>query len=77
MAGSAVPPVRLPRATRAAVRAVLLAELTSAGMRARAAGCPPDVLFDVLGARLGLAAEDGQDGGHDPGQPGLVGEGGG
>ena len=60
MAGSAVPPARLPHATRTAVRALLLAELVSAGTRARAAGCPPEVLFEVLDARLGPAAEDGE-----------------
>lgn len=63
MAGSAVPPMRLPDATRVAVRAVLLAELVSAGTRARAAGCPPEVLFDVLDARLRSAAEEGRGGG--------------
>ncbi|MGW5719403.1 hypothetical protein ACWEVP_24755 [Amycolatopsis sp. NPDC003865] len=58
MAGSAVPPTRLAERTRAAVRAVLLAELRSAGTRARAAGCPPETLFEVLDARLGSAAEE-------------------
>jgi hypothetical protein len=57
VAGSAVPPTRLPHTTRVAVREVLLAELVSAGTRARAAGCAPDVLFDVLDARLRSAAE--------------------
>ncbi|MEV7046201.1 hypothetical protein [Amycolatopsis sp. NPDC051061] len=59
MAASAVPPRRLPHATRGAVRAVLLAELVSAGTRARAMGCPPEALFDVLDARLRSAAEGG------------------
>ena len=62
MAGSAVPPMRLPHTTRAAVHAVLLAELLSAGTRARSAGCPPEVLSDVLEARLRSAAEDGEGG---------------
>jgi hypothetical protein len=58
MTGSVVPPTRLPAAARAEVRALLLAELTAAGSRARAAGCPPNVLFDVLDARMCAAAED-------------------
>lgn len=62
VAGSAVPPMRIPHPTRAAVRAVLLAELASAGRRARAAGCPPEVLVDILEARLQSAAEDGEGG---------------
>jgi hypothetical protein len=41
-----------------AVREVLMAELVSAGTRARVAGCPPEVLSDVLDARLRSAAED-------------------
>ncbi|MEU8632238.1 hypothetical protein AB0C38_08730 [Amycolatopsis sp. NPDC048633] len=61
MAGSAVPPTRLPQATRADVRAVLLAELVSVETRAGAAGCPPEVLFDVLDARLRSAAAGGPD----------------
>ena len=66
MAGSAVPPTRLPRATRVAVREVLLAELVSAETRARAAGCPPDVLFEALDARLRAAVEEGRDAGLCP-----------
>jgi hypothetical protein len=54
--------MRIPHPTRAAVRAVLLAELASAGRRARAAGCPPEVLVDILEARLQSAAEDGEGG---------------
>ena len=42
---------RLPETTRAAVRALLLAELTAAGRRARAAGCSPEVLTAVFEAR--------------------------
>ncbi|WP_410645441.1 hypothetical protein [Amycolatopsis sp. lyj-346] len=42
---------RLPEATRAAVRAVLLAELTAAGRRARAAGCTPEALTALFEAR--------------------------
>ncbi|WP_206790519.1 hypothetical protein [Amycolatopsis sp. MtRt-6] len=49
---------RLPEATRAAVRALLLAELTAAGRRARAAGCPPDVLTALFEARS-RSLEDG------------------
>ncbi|WP_410673298.1 hypothetical protein [Amycolatopsis sp. cmx-4-68] len=58
MTGSVVPPTRLSAAARAEVRALLLAELTAAGTRARAAGCPPDVLFDVLDARMCAVAEE-------------------
>jgi hypothetical protein len=43
--------MRLPDATRAAMREVLLAELTAAGARARMAGCPPEVLAAVFDAR--------------------------
>lgn len=60
MAASAVPPARLPPATCAEVREVLLAELIAAGHRARAAGCSPESLFEVLDRRLSSAAEDGQ-----------------
>ncbi|WP_410613416.1 hypothetical protein [Amycolatopsis sp. lyj-109] len=49
---------RLPEATRAAVRAALLAELTAAGRRARAAGCAPEVLTAVFEARR-RSLEDG------------------
>ncbi|WP_329044592.1 hypothetical protein OG738_25370 [Amycolatopsis sp. NBC_01488] len=52
--------MRLPHATRAAVRAVLLAELVSAEIRTRAAGCSPEALFDVLSVRLRTVAEDGE-----------------
>ncbi|WP_372666853.1 hypothetical protein [Amycolatopsis kentuckyensis] len=52
MAGSAVPPTRLAETTRAAVRAVLLAELTAADTRAQAAGWSRETLFEVLAARL-------------------------
>ncbi|GLY39277.1 hypothetical protein Amsp01_053010 [Amycolatopsis sp. NBRC 101858] len=74
MAGSAVPPTRLPRATRVAVREVLLAELVSAETRARAAGCPPEVLFEELDARLRTAVEESRDAGSRPaaGDPGDV-----
>ncbi|WP_155545921.1 hypothetical protein [Amycolatopsis camponoti] len=58
MAASAVPPTRLPQATRVAIREVLLAELLSARTRARAAGCPPEILFDALDARLRSAATE-------------------
>lgn len=67
MAASAVPPTRLPQPTRTAVREVLLAELVSARTRARAAGCPPEVLFDVLDTRLRSAAAEESHGGR----PGL------
>ncbi|SEF32659.1 hypothetical protein SAMN05421837_106368 [Amycolatopsis pretoriensis] len=56
MAGSAVPPTRLAERTRAAVRAVLLAELTAADTRAQAAGWSRETLFEVLAARLDSAA---------------------
>ncbi|MEV6447792.1 hypothetical protein [Amycolatopsis sp. NPDC051716] len=49
---------RLPEATRAAVRALLLAELTAAGRRATAAGCAPEVLTAVFEARR-RSVEDG------------------
>jgi hypothetical protein len=49
-----------------AVREVLLAELVSAETRARAAGCPPDVLFEALDARLRAAVEEGRDAGLCP-----------
>ena len=68
MAASAVPPTRLPHPTRTALRAVFLAELTSARTRARAAGCPPEVLYAILAARLASAADDSR-------APDLVGEG--
>ncbi|HET6709065.1 hypothetical protein [Amycolatopsis sp.] len=49
---------RLPEATRAAVRALLQAELTAAGRRLRAAGCPPEVLTALFEARS-RSLEDG------------------
>jgi hypothetical protein len=49
--------VRLPDATRSALRELLLAELAGAGTRARDAGCPPEVLAEVLDVRLSSAAE--------------------
>ncbi|MEU0532028.1 hypothetical protein [Amycolatopsis tolypomycina] len=58
MTDAAAPLSTLPEATRAAVRALLLAELTAAGRRARAAGCPPDVLTSVFDARS-RSLEDG------------------
>ena len=72
MAASAVPPARLPHPTRTALREVLLAELTSARTRARAAGCPPERLFAVLATRLAAAAEDSP--ALAPAGPDLVGE---
>ncbi|MEU4249298.1 hypothetical protein AB0F15_17995 [Amycolatopsis sp. NPDC026612] len=51
MTEGAAPLSRLPEATRTAVRALLLAELTAAGRRARAAGCPPELLTSVFEAR--------------------------
>ncbi|RSM42709.1 hypothetical protein DMA12_21050 [Amycolatopsis balhimycina DSM 5908] len=62
MTEPAAPRTRLPHATRAAVRALLLAELVAAGMRARAAGCPPEVLAAVFDARRRSAAGDGRAG---------------
>lgn len=58
MTDAAAPLSTLPEATRAAVRALLLAELTAAGRRARAAGCPPEVLMALFEAR-GRSLEDG------------------
>ncbi|MEV6872038.1 hypothetical protein [Amycolatopsis sp. NPDC051128] len=89
MTESSAPLTRLPDAARTAVRALLLAELAAAGRRARAAGCPPEVLAELFDARRRLAAEsgrvepavrgwsaaeDGQDRRHDPVDPGRVGE---
>ncbi|SFW75985.1 hypothetical protein SAMN04489730_4026 [Amycolatopsis australiensis] len=62
MAPSAVPPSRFPHATRAAVHELLLAELRSAGGRARAAGCPREVVLEVLSTRVCTATGDGEDG---------------
>lgn len=56
VAGSAVPPTRLAERTRAAVRAVLLAELTAANTRAQAAGWSRETLFEVLADRLDAVA---------------------
>ena len=56
MTEPAAPRTRLPHATRTAVRALLLAELAAAGRRARAAGCPPEVLAAVFDARRKSAA---------------------
>jgi hypothetical protein len=55
--------MRLPDAVRAAVRALLLAELAAAGRRAQAAGCSPEVLAELFETRRCSAADDG---GHDP-----------
>jgi hypothetical protein len=55
---AAAPFSRLPEPIRAAVRAVLLAELTAAGRRARAAGCSPEALTAVFEARR-RSVEDG------------------
>jgi hypothetical protein len=53
--------VRLPDATRSALRELLLAELAGAGTRARDAGCPPEVLAEVFEVRLKSAAEGAED----------------
>jgi hypothetical protein len=50
--------VRLADATRSSLRELLVAELAAAGARARAAGCPPEVLTEVLGARVRSAADE-------------------
>lgn len=52
---------RLPEATRASVRALLLAELTAAAERARAAGCPPEALTALSEARSRSLQADGLD----------------
>ncbi|MEU5260577.1 hypothetical protein [Amycolatopsis sp. NPDC021455] len=57
---AAAPRTRLPPATRTAVHAFLLAELVAAGKRARAAGCPPEVLAALFDARRRSAAVDGR-----------------
>lgn len=57
MTDAASPLSRLPEPTRTAVRALLLAELTAAGRRARAAGCPVEVLTAVFEARCRLVEE--------------------
>ncbi|WP_290056131.1 hypothetical protein [Amycolatopsis solani] len=56
----AAPLRRIPDAARAAMRAVLLAELTAARRRAQAAGCSPEVLTRVFEARRSRLAEDGR-----------------
>ena len=58
MTEPAAPRTRLPHATRTAVRAFLLAELVAAVTRARAAGCPPEVLAALFDARRRSAAGD-------------------
>lgn len=50
--------MRLADATRSSLRELLVAELAAAGTRARAAGCPPEVLAEVLDVRSGSVAED-------------------
>ncbi|WP_370965911.1 hypothetical protein [Amycolatopsis sp. cg9] len=56
----AAPLRRIPDPARAAIRALLLAELTAARRRWQAAGCPPDVLARVLEARRNWLAEAGR-----------------
>ncbi|WP_033262527.1 hypothetical protein [Amycolatopsis vancoresmycina] len=60
MTEAAAPPSRLPEPARAAVRAVLLAELTAAAARARAAGCPGETLVAALEARCRRVGEAGR-----------------
>ncbi|WP_103348090.1 hypothetical protein [Amycolatopsis sp. CA-128772] len=59
MTEAAAPPARLPEPARAAVREVLLAELTAAAARARAAGCSPETLAAVFEGRRRRVGEDG------------------
>jgi hypothetical protein len=66
---STAPLTRLPDAARAAVRALLQAELAAAERRARAAGCPPEVLAELFDARRWSAVEDGRDWGYDRVEP--------
>ncbi|MEV7094276.1 hypothetical protein AB0M80_15735 [Amycolatopsis sp. NPDC051045] len=61
MTEAATPLSRLPEATRAAVRALLLAELTAAVRRARTAGCPPEALTAAFEARR-RSVEEGDSG---------------
>ncbi|MEV4058163.1 hypothetical protein AB0J55_43745 [Amycolatopsis sp. NPDC049688] len=60
MTEAAAPLSRLPEPARAAVRAVLLAELTAAAERARAAGCPGEKLAAAIEARCRRVGEDGR-----------------
>jgi hypothetical protein len=57
---AAAPFSRLPEPARLAVREVLLAELTAAAERARAAGCPGETLVAALEARCRRVGEDGR-----------------
>ncbi|WP_328646972.1 hypothetical protein OHS58_02225 [Amycolatopsis sp. NBC_00348] len=50
--------MRLADATRSSLRELLIAELAAAGTRARDAGCPPEVLAELLDARSGSLTED-------------------
>ncbi|UOX89844.1 hypothetical protein MUY14_04175 [Amycolatopsis sp. FBCC-B4732] len=51
---------RIPDPARAAIRALLLAELTAAHRRVEAAGCPPEVLTRVFEARRSWLTELGR-----------------
>ncbi len=50
--------MRLADATRSSLRELLVAELAAAGTRARDAGCPPEVLTELLDVRAGSLTED-------------------
>ncbi|WP_326959705.1 hypothetical protein [Amycolatopsis sp. NBC_01286] len=50
--------MRLADATRSSLRELLIAELAAAGTRARDAGCPPEVLAELLDVRSGSLTED-------------------
>ncbi|MFJ1765448.1 hypothetical protein ACIOD2_34340 [Amycolatopsis sp. NPDC088138] len=52
--------MRLADATRSSLRDLLVAELAAAGARARDAGCPPEILAEILGTRLNSAADAAQ-----------------
>ncbi|MET8847396.1 hypothetical protein [Amycolatopsis sp. NPDC004625] len=61
MTEAAAPSSRLSDTARLAVREVLLAELTAAAARARAAGCPGETLAAAFEARCRRVGEAGRD----------------
>lgn len=63
MTEAAAPFSRLSDTARRAVREVLLAELTAAAARARAAGCPGETLAAAFEARCRRVGEDSRDAG--------------
>ncbi|MDT7799577.1 MAG: hypothetical protein QOI78_3010 [Actinomycetota bacterium] len=52
--------MRLADATRSSLRDLLVAELADTGARARDAGCPPEILAELLELRLNSAADAAQ-----------------